>query len=145
MAHTAVDQATANKQVMHRFVELFQTGKWDDFGQVIARDCVVHYPGGVDVVGLDAMKAGWKVFYGALSDLRATPHAEISEGDTLMEFLTFEATYSGDYLGVQISQRPIKYNQIEIARFGDGKIVEWWVEMDRLWMAEQLGFGLQPK
>jgi hypothetical protein len=27
----------------------------------------------------------------------------------------------------------------------DGKIVEWWVEFDRLWMSEQLGFALRPK
>lgn len=29
---------------------------------------------------------------------------------------------------------------VEIVRIADGKIVEWWVEMDRLWMSEQLGF-----
>jgi predicted ester cyclase len=34
---------------------------------------------------------------------------------------------------------------VEMARIADGKIVEWWVEMDRLWMSEQLGFELGPK
>jgi len=38
---------------------------------------------------------------------------------------------------------PIKYNQVEMQRFEDGKIVEWWVENDRLWMAEQLGMELK--
>jgi predicted ester cyclase len=137
--------ASDNKQIMHKFVELFQTGRWDDFGQVVGSDCVLHYPGGVDVIGLDAMKAGWQVFYGALRDLRATPHAEISEGDTVVEFLTFEATYTGDYMGQQVSGVPIRYNQVEMVRIASGKIVEWWVEMDRLWIAEQLGFVLRPE
>ena len=97
MLKAQADQATANKQVMHKFIEIFQSGQWDDLSQVIATDCVLHYPGGVDVVGLDAMKAGWKVFYGALKDLKATPRAEISEGDTLIDYLTFEATYTGNY------------------------------------------------
>lgn len=145
MLKAQANQAAANKQVMHKFVELFQAGKWDDFSQVVANDCVMHYPGGVDVVGLDALKAGWQVFYGALSDLRATPHAEISEGDILIEFYTFEATYTGDYKGRQVSGVPVKYNQVEMVRIVDGKIVEWWVEMDRLWMSEQLGFALKPK
>ena len=145
MLKAQADQATANKQVMHKFIEIFQSGKWDDLSQVIATDCVLHYPGGVDVVGLDAMKAGWKVFYGALKDLKATPHAEISEGDTLIDFLTFEANYTGDYMGQPVSDMPIKYNQVEMVRIANGKIVEWWAEMDRLWMAEQLGFELKPK
>ena len=145
MSRAQMDQASANKQVMHKFIELFQSGKWDDFNQVVANDCVLHYPGGVDVVGLDAMKAGWQVFYGALKDPKVTPRAELSEGDIVMEFYTFEATYTGDYMGRQVVDAPIRYNQVEMVRIANGKIVEWWVEMDRLWMSEQLGFELKPK
>ena len=145
MSKAQTDQATANKQVIHTFIELFESGRWDDFSQVVALDCVLHYPGGVEVFGLDAMKAGWKVFYGALQDLKVTPRAEISEGDTLMEFITMEAVYTGDYMGKRVSGVPIKYNQVEMVRIANGKIVEWWVEMDRRWMSEQLGFELKPK
>jgi len=124
---------------MHQFIGLFQTGKWEDFDQVIATDCVLHYPGGVDIVGLDAMVANWGVVFRPLKDLRAATHAEISEGDILMEFLTFEATYEGEFMGKQVSGVPIKYNQVEMVRISDGKIVEWWVEQDRQWIAQQLG------
>jgi predicted ester cyclase len=136
------DQAAGNKEVMHEFIRLFQTGNWDDFHQVVATDCVLHYPGGEDVAGLDAMAANWKVFFAKLKDLRAATHAEISEGDILIDFLTFEATYEGEYMGKQIAGVPIKYNQVEMVRISDGKIVEWWVEQDRLWMAQQLGMEL---
>jgi predicted ester cyclase len=138
------DQVTSNKEVVHRFIEIFESGNWDDFDQVIASDCVLHYPGGEDVNGLEAMKAGWAVFFGAMRDMRVTPVAEISEGDLLVDFYTFEATYEGDYMGQQIDGMPIKYNQVEMMRIADGKIVEWWVENDRLWMSQQLGFELAP-
>lgn len=139
---TQADQVASNKEVVHRFVEIFESGNWDDLDEVIASDCVLHYPGGVDVNGLEAMKAGWAVFFGAMKDMRVTPVAEISEGDLLVDFYTFEATYGGDYMGQQIAGAPIKYNQVEMMRIADGKIVEWWVENDRLWMSQQLGFDL---
>ena len=136
------DQAASNKEVVHRFVEIFESGNWDDLDQVIASDCVLHYPGGAEVNGLEAMKTGWAVFFGAMKDMRVTPVAEISEGDLLVDFYTFEATYEGDYRGQKVAGVPIKYNQVEMMRIADGKIVEWWVENDRLWMSEQLGFDL---
>jgi predicted ester cyclase len=136
------DQVASNKEIVHRFVEIFESGNWDDLDEVIASDCVLHYPGGVDVNGLEAMKAGWDVFFGAMKDMRVIPVAEISEGDLLVDFYTFEATYEGDYLGQQITGVPIKYNQVEMMRIADGKIVEWWVENDRLWMSQQLGLDL---
>jgi predicted ester cyclase len=139
------DQAAGNKEVMHEFLRLFQTGAWDAFDQVIATDCILHYPGGVDIVGLEAMVANWRVVYAALKDMRVTPHAEISEGDILMEFNTFQATHEGEFMGQQISGVPIKYNQVEMVRISDGKIIEWWVEQDRLWMAQQLGMELAPE
>jgi len=145
MLQAQADQVASNKEVVHRFIEIFQSGNWDDLDQVIAEDCVLHYPGGVDVNGLEAMKAGWGAFFGALKDMSATPVAEISEGDLLVDFLTFEATYDGDYMGQQIDGVPIKYNQVEMMRIVDGKIVEWWVENDRLWMSQQLGFDLTPQ
>lgn len=142
---TQAEQVASNKQIMHKFIDLFESGNWDDFDQVIANDCVLHYPGGVDVVGLDAMKSGWQVFFGAMQDMSVTPLAEVSEGDILMEFYTFSANYTGEYMGQQISGVPIKYNQVEMVRIANDKIVEWWVEMDRLWMSQQLGFELEPK
>ncbi|MBM4429311.1 MAG: ester cyclase [Chloroflexi bacterium] len=143
MLKAQAEQAAQNKEVMHRFIAMFETGKWQDFPQVIAADCVLHHPGGEDVVGLEAMVANWKVAFGPLKDMKVTPHAEISEGNTLMEFYTFEATYDGEFMGRQLSAVPIKFNQVEMVRIANGKIVEWWVEQDRLWMVQQLGMKLQ--
>jgi predicted ester cyclase len=145
MLKAQADQIASNKQVVQTFLGLFMSGQWDDFDQVIATDCVLHEPGGVDIVGLDAMKALWQVAYAALKEMRPTTHAEISEGDIYMTLLTIEATYEGEYMGQQIAGVPIKFSQAETMHIVDGKIVEWWVGFDRLWMSEQLGFELQPK
>jgi predicted ester cyclase len=139
------DQASSNKQVVQTFLGLFMSGQWDDFDQVIATDCVLHEPGGMDIAGLEEMKALWQVAYAPLKDINATTHAEISEGEIFTGLYTMEATYEGEYMGQQIAGVPVKFNQAETMHIVDGKIVEWWVEFDRLWMSEQLGFALQPK
>jgi predicted ester cyclase len=139
------DQVTDNKQVLQTFLELFMSGKWDDFDQVIAADCVLHEPGGVDIVGLEAMKALWREAYAALKNMDATTLVLVSEGDMLAGIWAFGATYDGDYRGQQIPGVPVKFNQAEAYHIVGGKIVEWWVVFDGQWMADQLGFELKPK
>jgi predicted ester cyclase len=145
MLKAQADQALSNKEVVHTFLGLFMSGNWDAFNQVIAEDCVLHEPGGVDIVGLEAMKALWQVAYAPLTDIGATTVSEISEGEFLSGFYAMEATYQGEYMGQQIAGVPVQFNQAETMHIVDGKIVEWWVEFDRLRMSEQLGFELQPK
>lgn len=139
------EKAAGNKEVLQSFLGMFMSGNWDDFDQVIAADCVLHEPGGSDVVGLEAMKALWAVAYAPLTNISATTHAEASEGEFLMDFMTMEAVYEGEYMGQQFSGVPVKFFQAETMRIVDSKIVEWWVEFDRLWLSEQLGFELQPQ
>jgi hypothetical protein len=50
-----------------------------------------------------------------------------------------------DDMGQQIACVPIKHNQVEMMCIAEGEIVEWWVENDRLWMSQQLGFELEPQ
>ena len=138
-------QETANKEVLQSFLGMFMSGDWDGFDQVIASDCVLHEPGGTDLVGLDQMKAAWLVAYAPLTNLNAGTIAEASEGEYLMDFLVMEAIYEGEYMGRQVSGVPVTFFQAETMHIVDGKIVEWWVEFDRLRMAEELGFELQSK
>lgn len=139
------DQAASNKQVLQTFLELFMSGNWDDFDRVIATNCILHEPGGVDIVGLEAMKALWQGAYAGLKNMGAATLALTSEGDTLMGLYAMEATYEGDYRGQEISGVPVKFNQAETMRIVDGRIVEWWVVFDGEWLAQQLGFELKPK
>ena len=57
MLEAQADQTASNKQVVQTFLGHVMAGNWDAFDRVIATDCVLHEPGGVDIVGLEAMKA----------------------------------------------------------------------------------------
>ncbi len=136
-------QEAANKEVVQSFLGMFMSGNWGDFDQVIAADCVLHEPGGTDLVGLDQMKAAWVEAYTPLTDLNVTSVAEAGEGEYLMDFYVMDATYEGEYMGQQFSGVPVSFFQAETMHIVDGKIVEWWVEFDRQRLAEELGFALQ--
>jgi predicted ester cyclase len=139
------DQATSNKQVLQTFLELFMSGRWDEFDRVIHPDCVMHYSGDLDEVGLELIVEGWRDYYGKLSNLSAVTHAEVSEGEFLMVLFTIGGTYEGTFEGQMIGATPVKYRQAETMRIVDGRIAEWWVVYDELVLAQQLGFELKPK
>ena len=108
-------------------------------------------PGDMTGVGLyvhgqgggSAPKALWAEAYAPLTNMTADTHAEVSEGEYLTDMLTMHATYEGEYMGQAISGVPVTFNQAETMRIVDGKIVEWWVVFDQLWLSEQLGFELK--
>ncbi|MBN1249370.1 MAG: ester cyclase [Anaerolineae bacterium] len=139
------DAVESNTQVLQTFLELFISGQWDRFDRVIATDCVLHEAGGLDIVGLEDMKALWREDYAPLKDMSAMDLAMASEGDTLMTLYTMKANYEGSYRGQQISGVPVVFNQAEAMRIVNGKIVEWWVVYDAEWLANQLGFEIKPK
>ena len=133
-------RAAANKAVMQRFIELFIKGDWEeDLPEVIAPDCVLHEPGGVDLAGLEAMILFWKSHYPKLKNLEWDVLGQISEGDLLAIDLIMRATFEGEFNGRQIDGKPVEYQQFELMRISDGKIAEWWVQFDRQRFAEQLG------
>src|SRR5215470_17240411 len=63
-------------------------------------------------------------------DIRVTVNEQIAEGDKVSTRRTWEATHQGAYRGIPPTGRRLKWMQISIVRFADGKIVEDWVVAD---------------
>jgi ketosteroid isomerase-like protein len=140
-----LDQVEQNRAVLDKFLQYFNSGQWDKFPEVMAQDIVLHHPGGEVLKGIPAITANWKVFFGPLTNAKGTKVGEAGEGDLLVTFWWITADYKGEFMGRQIDGLPIKFMQPEMIRIENGKIVEWWVENDRQWMAEQLGASVNWK
>jgi predicted ester cyclase len=139
---TTLDQAATNRQILQEFLELFMTDRWDEFDRIIHPECVMHYSGGVDEVGLELAKEAWRTFYGSISDLQCITDLIASEGDLLMVFYTIKGTFEGTFEGKAVGPAPIRYRQAETMRIEDGRVVEWWVVYDEVVLAQQVGFEL---
>ena len=59
----------------------------------------------------------------SFSDIQWTLDEMIAEGDAVACRFTVRGTHTGDFMGFSATNRPIKYNAMNIYHFTDGKIV----------------------
>jgi steroid delta-isomerase-like uncharacterized protein len=75
----------------------------------------------------------------AFPDIHVTVEDQVAEGDKVSTRRTWQATHQGPYRGIAASGKRVKWSQISIVRFADGKIVEDWAVADELSILQQLG------
>ena len=120
-----------NRAVYERWIqEVWSQGNVAQLDELLASDFVDHqpipqYPG--NRAGHAAMAAD---FHAAFPDIRITVHDVIESGDTVVGRYTGEGTHQGDFLGKPGTGQRLEFNEIDIVRFRDGKIAEWWHNED---------------
>src|SRR5262245_50265289 len=62
----------------------------------------------------------------AFPDIHVTVEDQVAEGDRVSTRRTWQATHRGPYRGIAATGKLVKWSQISIVRFVDGKIVEDW-------------------
>jgi len=75
----------------------------------------------------------------AYPDLHIQIEDLIVEGDRVARRTTVTGTHLSDYLGVPATGRPVRYDEVVIMRFADGRITESWAVVDVLAQLRQLG------
>jgi predicted ester cyclase len=75
----------------------------------------------------------------AFRDIHVTVEDQVAEGDKVSTRRTWQATHQGPYRGIAATGRRVKWTQISIVRFVDGRIVEDWAVADELSILQQLG------
>jgi predicted ester cyclase len=75
----------------------------------------------------------------AFPDLRVEVHELVPDGDRVAAHLTLAGTHRGEWAGVAATGRPVAIREMHIYRVERGRLVERWVEVDRLGMVQQLG------
>ncbi len=134
-----------NKAVVRRFVEEVQSHhKLELVDQLFDPSYNDHASGPGMVPGIE----GFKQFFGAMlqafPDFHATIHDQIAEGDKVVTRKTFEGTHKGDYMGAPPTGKQFELGVIDIFRVANGRIVEHWMQGDRLGLMQQLGMIPPP-
>ena len=109
------------------------------FDELFSPDVVDH---GVPP-GLPQTREGTKqravVYWRAFPDLRMTIDDQLAEGGSVVTRWTGRGTHSGALAGIRATGKVVAVSGISIDRLVGGKIVESWLETDRLGMLQQLG------
>jgi predicted ester cyclase len=74
----------------------------------------------------DALKQLVAARRASFPDITVTVDDQVAEGDKVSTRRTWEATQLGPYRGIAATGKRVKWTQISIVRFADGKIVEDW-------------------
>ena len=137
-----------NKNVVRSFIhETWGEGRMEvaTVDKYCSADCVFHnLPPGME--GREGFKQYYSKFAAATSDRTAAPgdSAEtvddlIAEGDKVVQHWSSTMTHSGAFMGFPATNKRFTITGISIYRVVGDKIVEYWVEMDRAGMMQQLG------
>ena len=132
----------ANKMLVRRYVELYNTGDVALADEVIALDFVDYThpelrPGPEDV------KHEVTSFRAAFPDARITIEDIIGEGDTVAFRFVLRGTHQGTFAGLPATGKEVTVTGMDFIRIVEGKLVELWSNQDTLGWLQQLGLELK--
>lgn len=134
--------AEENKVLMQRFFnEVVNQRAWTVLDQIVGPtfqidpdDATGHWP-----PGPEGMKRFLMWLRTVFPDIHYTVDDVIAEADKVVARVHAQGTQQGEYVGTPGTGKPVTYSEVLILRIAEGKIVEWWVHIDRLSVLEQIG------
>ena len=135
-----------NKAIVHRlFDEVWNTGSLDRIEELYAANFVADYrPYAPLRHGHDAIKDMVQRAHAAFPDFHEELEEMIAEGDKVVVRLTISGTQLGQWGPLPPTGKPVRFEEIVILRFVDGKVVEQRGLPDNLSALRQLGVVPTP-
>ena len=132
-----------NKALAGRFYnEVLNSHNRSEIKSFVTTDFIDHNPSpGHTGKGLDDLTAQLNELLTALPDLRVTADLLVAEEDTVVAYLTMTGTNTGPFGNMPASNKPVKFNGIDIVQIKDGKATERWGVSDDLSMMTQMGMA----
>ena len=126
-------------RLMDRWVEQTR-GKRTATHDLVAENYHDHDPSNEqDTMGMDQLRAVVGMWRGGF-DMAFTVEDQISQGDRVATRWTWNATHTGDFMGIPAGGKKVAMTGTTTFRCrDDGKIAEAWWQYDRLGLMAQLG------
>jgi predicted ester cyclase len=130
----------ANKAVARRFYEEVISQKHLAIIDEVADEHYTNHglPPGLPP-GREGLKAFISVFHAAFPDGYHSIDQMVAEGDTVATRLTFHGTHTGEFRGIAPTGKKVTVPGLGMARFANGKIVEYWGGPNQMSLLQQLG------
>jgi predicted ester cyclase len=132
----------ANKTVARRFTEEHHQAAYVAVhDQLVAPDARIHFyvPGTPDPLDREGHKQLVAMFRAAMPDIRSTVEDIAAEGDRVVVRWSGSGTQTGELMGIPPRGVHVMATGIFIFRIVDGRIVEFWENLDMLGVLQQLG------
>lgn len=137
-----------NKATLRLFENLLGSGDAEEvtraIDEFVAPDVLMRTPLPLDSTGAAAMKEVFGRLHGAFPDLHVEIDDLIAEGDKVVARNTVTGTHRGEFMGLPPTGRKVRYDEIFVVRFADGRMVETWGVVDMASLMRQLGLSAGP-
>jgi steroid delta-isomerase-like uncharacterized protein len=135
----------ANKAIVRRyFDELWNERKTDIIDDLVTADHVVHFPSG-QAHRIKSVQEWTTTAFTAFPDVQFTVDDMIAEEDKVLARWHYNATQTGNFLGIPPTGRQVEDEGMDVFRIEGGKIAEIWVIQDSLGLLQQLGVIPRPQ
>ena len=136
----ATDPIEENKaQVRVLMEEVWNRWNLEAARKMIAPDFWDHLADPDQGKGFEGFEDNFVAWRKSFPDWKITIHEMVAQGDWVSARLTGGGTQTGEFNGIAPTNRKITLSAIEMFRFEDGKIKEYWANFDELGMYRQLG------
>ena len=134
------DAANTNEAIIRAYIEaVFNGHDLSHLETWLADDLVSIWMGQTTLRGLPAWREGMQGFFTAFPDITYTLDDIFFTGDRGVWRGHWHGTQRGAWAGIAPSGKTATWTAVIIGRMQDGKLVEDWVEYDRLGLFRQLG------
>lgn len=111
---------------------------------LLSADFISHHfpaPGNNNKV---AFTEGMRALFAGFPDIKVTRLEQHESGDKVYTYAYWEATQTGNFMGIPPTGKKVHVEYMDIWRAKDGKITENWVIMDIMGLMVQLGVVPPP-
>lgn len=136
---SAVGDPDANKAIIGRCPELWNTGNLAIADEIFGADFVNHDPDNPEITNLESYKGYIAAIRTGFPDFHVATEDLIAEGDKVAIRWIVTATHQGELMGIPATGKEVTWTGMTIWRLEDGKMVEGWWSKDMLGLLQQLG------
>jgi predicted ester cyclase len=127
------------KALAQRAYAIMSGGDLDELDELMVPGFVDHNPEPDQAPGAEGVKEAFRRLRSGFPDMKLTPEAIYTDGDTVIARVRLTGTHNGEYFGIPPTGKSIDVTGIDIVRLEDGKAVERWGVFDALDLMQQLG------
>lgn len=127
------------------YEEVINQERQEVVDDIFAPDAILHDPFTGTSYGAKAFKGLLGIFDTAFPHHRVVVERVLAEGEYVAVLHTHHATHTGPFLGMPATGKSVIVNGLELFRFADGRIAEFWRKDDDASLLMQLGMLLAPQ
>ena len=127
------------KALARRAYAIMGGGDLDELDEVMVPGFIDHDPEPDQAPGAEGVKEAFRRLRTGFPDLKLTPEAIYTDGDTVIARVRVTGTHNGEFSGIPPTSKSIDTAVIDIVRVEDGKAVERWGVFDAVKLMQQLG------